>query len=62
MRVVVGLISGLLLGLGIALLLFSYSKLAIGTMAFPLVILIGVLVGLALGVVAARRGSASTAS
>lgn len=63
MRVVVGLVSGLLLGLGVALLLFSYSKLAIGTKAFPVVIVVGAVVGLALGILATmRRGSKAPAT
>lgn len=55
MRVVVGLVSGLLLGLGVALLLFSYSKIALGTTAFPVVILVGAVVGLVLGILATMK-------
>ncbi|MEN3273348.1 MAG: hypothetical protein V7636_2109 [Actinomycetota bacterium] len=57
MRIVVGIISGFLLGLGIALLLFSYAKIALGTNAFTVVTLVGVAAGLLLGILAtvARR-------
>jgi hypothetical protein len=57
MRIVGGIVSGFLLGLGIALLLFSYAKIAIGTGAVPVVIVIGTVAGLLLGVLAtvARR-------
>lgn len=52
MRVVLGIVSGLLLGLGIALLLFSYAKIAVGTSAFTVVTLAGVAAGLLLGILA----------
>ena len=57
MRVVTGIISGFLLGLGIALLLFSYAKIALGTSAVPIVVVIGTVVGLLVGILAtvARR-------
>lgn len=57
MRIVGGIVSGLLLGLGVALLLFSYAKIALGTGAVPVVIGIGTAVGLLLGILAtvARR-------
>ena len=47
-----GFFAGLLLGLGAALLLFSYAKIAIGTLAFPLVIVAGIVVGMAVGLFA----------
>jgi len=52
MRIVLGIVSGFLFGLGIALLLFSYAKIAIGTSAFTVVTLAGVGAGLLLGIVA----------
>ena len=52
MRVVLGIVSGFLLGLGIALLLFSYAKIAIGTTAFTVVPLAGLAAGLLLGILA----------
>ncbi len=57
MRVVSGIVSGFLLGLGIALLLFSYAKIAMGTSAFAVVVLIGTAAGLLVGILAtvARR-------
>ena len=51
-----GLFAGLLLGLGLALLLFTYAKIAIGTLAFPLVIVAGIVVGLLVGILAPPRG------
>jgi len=51
-----GIFAGLLLGLGLALLLFTYAKIAIGTLAFPLVILAGIVVGLLIGILAPARG------
>jgi len=56
-RVVFGIVSGFLLGLGVALLLFSYAKIAVGTSALPVVILIGTAAGLLVGILAtvARR-------
>ena len=51
-----GAVAGLLLGLGIALLLFSYAKIAVGTLAVPLVVLIGLVVGLLVGLFAPSRG------
>ena len=65
MRIVGGLISGLLLGLGLALLLFSYAKIAFGTNAFPLVIVLGVVIGLLLGILGTmvkRRGDPADAA
>lgn len=52
-----GLLSGLLLGIGVALLLFSYAKVALGTLAFPLVIVIFTVLGLGVGLLGgdARR-------
>ena len=57
MRIVGGIVSGFLLGLGVALLLFSYAKIAVGTNALPVVTLIGAAAGLLLGILAtvARR-------
>ena len=57
MRIVGGIVSGFLLGLGVALLLFSYAKIAIGTGAVPVVVVIGTVAGLLLGILAtvARR-------
>ena len=57
MRIVSGIVFGFLLGLGVALLLFSYAKIAIGTGAFPVVVVIGTAAGLLLGILAtvARR-------
>ena len=52
MRIVSGIVSGFLLGLGVALLLFSYAKIAIGTGAVPVVTLIGTLAGLLIGILA----------
>ena len=52
MRVVLGIISGFLLGLGVALLLFSYAKIAAGTNAPTVVVLVGTVAGLALGILA----------
>ena len=51
-----GAVAGLLLGVGAALLLFSYARIAIGTLAFPLVILIGLVFGLLVGLFAPARG------
>jgi hypothetical protein len=51
-RVVLGIVSGFLLGLGIALLLFSYAKIAVGTNALPVVTLAGAGAGLLLGILA----------
>jgi hypothetical protein len=59
-RPVLTTFGGLFLGLGIALLLFTYAKIAFGTMAFPLVILIGIVVGLLLGLFAPARRSRRT--
>lgn len=53
-HVVRGALSGLLLGIGLALLLFSYAKIAIGTLAFPAVIVAGLVVGLAVGIIGRR--------
>lgn len=57
MRVLLGIVSGFLLGLGVALLLFSYAKIAVGTNALPVVVIIGTVFGLLLGILAtvARR-------
>ena len=57
MRIVGGIVSGFVLGLGVALLLFSYAKIAVGTGAVPVVVLIGTAAGLLLGILAtlARR-------
>lgn len=57
-HIVRGLLGGLLLGLGIALLLFTYAKIAVGTLAFPLVVLVVLLAGLAIGIVGTRTGAA----
>lgn len=48
-HVVRGLLSGLVLGIGVALLLFSYAKIALGTLPFPLVIVIFTVLGLGVG-------------
>ena len=53
-----GALSGLLLGIGLALLLFSYAKIAIGTLAFPGVIAAGLVLGLAVGFIGRRAPSA----
>jgi len=50
--VFLGIVSGFLLGLGIALLLFSYAKIAVGTNAVPVVVIIGTVAGLVLGILA----------
>jgi len=55
-----GLLAGLLFGLGLALLLFTYAKIAIGTLAFPLVILAGIVIGLLVGILAPARGGRRT--
>lgn len=58
-HIVRGAVSGFVLGFGIALLLFSYAKIAIGTLAFPLVIACGTVLGLVIGVLGepAERGA-----
>lgn len=54
MRIVLGIVSGFILGTGVALLLFSYAKVAIGTNAFPAVIIGGVVLGLVVGILGSR--------
>ena len=56
-HIVRGLLGGLLLGLGVAVLLFTYAKVAVGTLAFPLVVLVGVVVGLVIGVIGTPDGA-----
>ena len=62
MKIVLGLICGFLLGLGVALLLFSYSKIALGTMSFTVVTVGGIVVGLVLGILATMKGSNAPAA
>jgi hypothetical protein len=56
-HIVRGLLGGLLLGLGVAVLLFTYAKVAIGTLAFPFVVLIGVVAGLVIGIIGTPDGA-----
>ena len=56
-HIVRGLLSGLLLGLGVALLLFSYAKVAIGTLSFLIVIVIGIVLGLVIGLIGTPAGA-----
>ncbi len=53
-RLVQGFFSGLLLGLGIALMLITYAKIAAGTKAPWVVVGIVTLIGTALGLLASR--------
>lgn len=64
MRIVLGTVSGFLLGLGITLLLFTYAKIAFGTNAPSWIVVAGTLVGLVVGILAttARRSSQPTES
>jgi len=55
MRVVGGLASGLLFGIGLAVMLVLYGKAALGTKAPWLAVLVGLLVGAALGAIPRRR-------
>jgi hypothetical protein len=61
-RIVLGIVSGFLLGLGIAVLLFTYAKIAFGTNAPSWIAVGGTLVGLLVGVLATivRRSPSAT--
>jgi hypothetical protein len=54
-RLVIGTIFGFLLGIGIAALLFSYAKIAVGTNAPAAIALVGAAVGLVIGALAMLR-------
>jgi hypothetical protein len=65
MRIITGTLFGFPLGLGVAALLFSYGKVAIGTNAPVVVTIVGTFLGLLVGVLAMvrrRRGEPSAAS
>jgi hypothetical protein len=59
-RPISGLLGGLLLGLGVALLLFSYAKIAMGTLAVPLVVVLGMVAGLLWGLFRPTRRARAT--
>jgi xanthosine utilization system XapX-like protein len=64
-RIVIGTIFGFLLGVGVAALLFSYAKIAVGTNAPAAIALVGAVIGLVIGAVAMirrRAGSSSSSS
>ena len=63
MRLVIGTIFGFLLGVGVAALLFSYAKIAVGTNAPAAIALGGAVVGFLIGTAAwLRKRSASASS
>ena len=66
MRIITGTLFGFALGLGVAALLFSYGKVAVGTNGPAVVTIVGTVVGLLVGVLAMvrsrRRGEPSAAS
>lgn len=53
MRIVLGIVSGFLLGVGVALLLITYAKVAFGTNAPSYLMLAGIALGLLVGILAA---------
>lgn len=55
-RPILGFFSGLLLGLGAAVLLFSYAKIALGTLTPYVIIGAGALVGVLWSVIGPARG------
>jgi hypothetical protein len=61
-RPVRGALAGLLLGLGVALVLVSFSVIALGTLAPLVVIVVGLVVGLLLATVVPARGAAVAGS
>jgi hypothetical protein len=54
-----GALAGLLLGIGLALVLFSFSVIALGTLAPLVVIGLGVVVGVVLALVVPARGASA---
>ncbi len=58
-RPVLGVFSGLLFGIGVAVLLFTYSEIAIGTLTPYVIIVLGVLIGLVWSLVGPARGRPS---
>lgn len=55
-RPILGFFSGLLLGLAAAVLLFTYSKIALGTLTPFVIIGIGALLGLLWSIIGPARG------
>lgn len=55
-RPILGFFSGLLLGLAVAVLLFSYAKIALGTLTPYVIIGVGALLGLLWSVIGPARG------
>ncbi len=55
-RPILGFFSGLLLGLAVAVLLFSYAKIALGTLTPYVIIGVGALLGLLWSIVGPARG------
>ncbi|MFA9564876.1 MAG: hypothetical protein ACERLM_09250 [Acidimicrobiales bacterium] len=55
-RPILGFFSGLILGLGVAVLLFSYAKIALGTLTPFVIIGVGALLGVLWSVVGPARG------
>lgn len=55
-RPILGFFSGLLLGLAVAVLLFSYAKIALGTLTPYVIIGLGALLGLLWSVFGPARG------
>ena len=55
-RPILGFFSGLLLGLAVAVLLFSYAKIALGTLTPYVIIGAGALLGLLWSVLGPARG------
>lgn len=54
-----GAIWGLLVGLGVALILIGQAVIAMGTLSPPVVVLVGLLLGVAWGMLAPARGRAA---
>lgn len=55
-RPILGFFSGLLLGLAVAVLLFSYAKIALGTLTPYVIIGVGALLGLLWSIFGPARG------
>lgn len=55
-RPILGFFSGLLLGLGVAVLLFTYAKIALGTLTPFVIIGLGALLGLLWSIIGPARG------
>ena len=61
-RALTAILVGFALGLGVATLLFSYAKVAVGTSAPQWIVLAGTAVGLLIGVLAMVRGRSGSPS